>query len=118
MHLLIILLQQLLGMLPSSKQVPQPEVVRKGSASPNSGEPDACGRIALPLCGWMTPFKPLHIAAGQLSTAWSGRRIASASPVFGPETIWHFGIAALRARGAVADRVRWSTAGGRRTPKT
>lgn len=48
MHLLIILLQQLLGMLPSSKQVPQPEVVRNGGGS-NGGEsdaygsPDACG---------------------------------------------------------------------------
>ncbi|HEX7380220.1 MAG TPA: hypothetical protein VF278_24095 [Pirellulales bacterium] len=48
MHLLIILLQQLLGMLPSSKQVPQPEVVRNGGGS-NSGDsdayggPDACG---------------------------------------------------------------------------
>lgn len=62
MHLLIILLQQLLGMLPSSKQVPQPEVVRKGSA-PNSGEPDACGRVVVPLGGWMTPFRRLHFVA-------------------------------------------------------
>ncbi|HWB12340.1 MAG TPA: hypothetical protein VG826_24150 [Pirellulales bacterium] len=57
MHLLIILLQQLLGMLPGSKKVPQPEVVRNGSANPSAGEPDACGRIAPSLCGWMTPFE-------------------------------------------------------------
>ena len=63
MHLLIILLQQLLGMLPGSKQVPQAEVVRNGGANPNSGEPDACGRIDLPLGGWMTPFETFYGAA-------------------------------------------------------
>lgn len=74
MHLLIILLQQLLGMLPGSKQVPQAEVVRNGGANPNSGEPDACGRIDLPLGGWMTPFETLCDAAGRLIVPFSARR--------------------------------------------
>lgn len=57
MHLLIILLQQLLGMLPS-KKVPQPEVVRSGnpaSGSTSAGpEPDAFALLR-PLTSWMTP---------------------------------------------------------------
>jgi hypothetical protein len=103
MHLLIILLQQLLGMLPSSKQVPQPEVVRNGSASPNSGEPDACGRIALPLYGWMTPFNPLHIVAGLHLTAWAGRLAVPGRSVYPPGVLRQVGRAALRARGPSPD---------------
>lgn len=57
MHLLIILLQQLLGMLPS-KKVPQPEVVRSGNPASGSAtagpEPDAFARLR-PLTSWMTP---------------------------------------------------------------
>jgi hypothetical protein len=83
MHLLIILLQQLLGMLPGSKKVPQPEVVHKGSANPNVGEPDACGRIDLPLGGWMTPFEALKFAAGR-----------PLAPAF---VRWRVSMAALRA---------------------
>jgi hypothetical protein len=97
MHLLIILLQQLLGMLPSSKQVPQPEVVRKGSASPNSGEPDACGRIAPSLCGWMTPFKQLHSVAGPISLVWTRFRTAGELFILVPEALWNIGIAQMRA---------------------
>jgi hypothetical protein len=89
MHLLIILLQQLLGMLPGSKKVPQPEVVRKTGtnpktgANPNPGEPDACGRIAPPLSGWMTPFEALHCVADRRSALVRVR--------------WRFSMAALRA---------------------
>jgi hypothetical protein len=103
MHLLIILLQQLLGMLPSSKQVPQPEVVRNGGASPNPGEPDACGRIALPLCGWMTPFKPLHIVAGLSLIEWAGRLAKPGRSVFAPAFVRQIGRAALRARRPAPD---------------
>ena len=90
MHLLIILLQQLLGMLPGSKKVPQPEVVRKSSANPNAGEPDACGRIAPSLCGWMTPFERVlwdcAIGARLTPAAWrvTGRPLAPAMRVLIP----------------------------------
>lgn len=85
MHLLIILLQQLLGMLPSSKQVPQPEVVRNGG-NPNNGEADAfrsdaCQSIALPFCGWLTPFRRLHLVAQPMfSVAASCRAADEDSP--------------------------------------
>ena len=97
MHLLIILLQQLLGMLPSSKQVPQPEVVRNGGASPNSGEPDACGRIAPSLCGWMTPFKQLHSVAGPISLVWTRFRTAGELFVRVSEVLRDIGVAQMRA---------------------
>ena len=54
MHLLIIILQQLLGMLPSSKQAPQAEVVRRERPQPKSSEADACLRLARPITGWMS----------------------------------------------------------------
>lgn len=108
MHLLIILLQQLLGMLPGSKKVPQPEVVRKGSANPNAGEPDACGRIAPSLCGWMTPFESFldwelalslrHAVGGRLSPALccvAGRPFVLAARV--RMSVWDIRVAALRA---------------------
>ena len=38
MHLLVILLQQLLGMLPSKQPVPQAEVVRPRSAEPRNSD--------------------------------------------------------------------------------
>lgn len=58
MHLLIVLLQQLLGMLPSGKKVLQPEVARKkiahdGTPKPTGSEPDACARFARSR-SWMT----------------------------------------------------------------
>lgn len=54
MHLLIVLLQQLLGMLPGSKKALQPEAVRKGNPNPAGSEPDACQRVAPSNQGWMT----------------------------------------------------------------
>ena len=98
MHLLIILLQQLLGMLPGSKQVPQAEVVAGGSAKPSSGEPDACLRIAMPLCGWMTPFETYQFVPG--------RPQAAACARWRPDMLWRLSIAALRARRP------WSATGG------
>jgi hypothetical protein len=104
MHLLIILLQQLLGMLPGSKKVPQPEVVRKSSANPNAGEPDACGRIVPSLCGWMTPFERFLSLD---SCCANGPRLtlaacSAAGRPLGPfarvrMSIWGISVAALRA---------------------
>lgn len=54
MHLLIVLLQQLLGMLPSAKKVLQPEAVRQGTPKPTGSEPDACSRIARSTQSWDT----------------------------------------------------------------
>ena len=54
MHLLIVLLQQLLGMLPGAKKALQPEVVRKGNPPPTGSEPDACRGVAASNQGWMT----------------------------------------------------------------
>lgn len=54
MHLLIVLLQQLLGMLPSAKKVLQPEVVRKGTPKPTGSEPDAYSGVARSGQSWMT----------------------------------------------------------------
>lgn len=59
MHLLIVLLQQLLGMLSGAKKVLQPEAVRSaaqgsGTPNPNGSEPDACLRVAGSHDGWMT----------------------------------------------------------------
>jgi hypothetical protein len=75
MHLLIILLQQLLGMLPGAKQVPQPEVVRKGSPSSNSAEPDAYGRVVPTLDGWMTPFKVFQSVGSRSWAVAAARRV-------------------------------------------
>jgi len=60
MHLLIIILQQLLGMLPSSKQAPQAEVVRRERPQPNGSEGDACLRLAPPKNGWMSVLTVLE----------------------------------------------------------
>ncbi len=106
MHLLIILLQQLLGMLPGSKKVPQPEVVRKGSATPNAGEPDACGRIAPSLCGWMTPFAGfLCVAARPLAPAAVQRSSIAPSSMAGLSS-QRASRAPLRARPSAASRRR------------
>jgi hypothetical protein len=43
MHLLVILLQQLLGMLPSKQPVPQAEVVRPRSAEPRNSDSASFG---------------------------------------------------------------------------
>jgi len=98
MHLLIILLQQLLGMLPGSKQVPQAEVVTGGSATPNSGEPDACLRIAMPLCGWMTPFEAYQFVPGRQKLAACAR--------------WRLGIPGRLSIAAMRARRPWSGTGG------
>ena len=54
MHLLLVLLQQLLGMLPSAKQAPQGEVVRTRQPNDSRSEPDAFQRLGLSQDGWMT----------------------------------------------------------------
>ena len=65
MHLLIVLLQQLLGMLPGAKKVLQPEVVRQGTPNPTGSEPDACLRLARSNQGWMTISQALSVFWGQ-----------------------------------------------------
>ena len=57
MHLLIILLQQLLGMLPSSKKAPQGEVVRTRQPNSSAAETDACQGQSISNDGWMTIFR-------------------------------------------------------------
>jgi hypothetical protein len=47
MHLLIIILQQLLGMLPSEKKVPAAEVVRPRQPDPRGSDPNAYNRLEL-----------------------------------------------------------------------
>ena len=57
MHLLIILLQQLLGMLPGSKKAPQAEVVRTRQPNSSSSESDAFQRLGVSQDGWMTVLR-------------------------------------------------------------
>jgi hypothetical protein len=120
MHLLIILLQQLLGMLPGSKKVPQPEVVRKSSA-PNAGEPDACGRIAPSLSGWMTPFESFLCCATGLRCA-TGPRLTPAAALwwvvgrpFEPAARLRLSIAGLPT--AIPRARPYSLAAGERRPR-
>jgi hypothetical protein len=56
MHLLIIILQQLLGLLPSSegKKAPQVELARPPRQSPHGSDPSPCLGLLLPPAGWMT----------------------------------------------------------------
>jgi hypothetical protein len=56
MHLLIIILQQLLGMLPSGKseKAPQTEVVRPQGQAPRGCDGSACVGLPIPMGGWMT----------------------------------------------------------------
>ncbi len=82
MHLLIIILQQLLGMLPSSKQAPQAEVVRRERPQPKGSEPDACLRRAClrlaclrrarPIIGWMSVLAVLSWSSLAFATAARG----------------------------------------------
>ena len=104
MHLLIILLQQLLGMLPGSKQVPQAEVVTGGSAKPNAGEPDACLRIAMPLCGWMTPFEAYQFVPSVPNTGACAR--------------WRLGIVRRLSIAALRACRPWLAAGSVGWPRT
>jgi hypothetical protein len=82
MHLLIILLQQLLGMLPGSKKAPQAEVVRTRQPSSSSSESDAFQRLGVSQDGWMTILRrhegadgpPPRAAALQLGRNPANRR--------------------------------------------
>jgi hypothetical protein len=69
MHLLVIILQQLLGMLKSKKPAAEPEVVRPRHPEPRGSEPKACQRMNLAwdgivgdqrfADGWMTVLPTL-----------------------------------------------------------
>lgn len=75
MHLLIILLQQLLGMLPSSKKAPQGEVVRTRQPNSSAAETDACQRQSISNDGWMTIFRGYDESGGRppsVRAAWRG----------------------------------------------
>ncbi len=52
MHLLVILLQQLLGMLPSKQPVPQAEVVRPRSNEPRNNDPASFAGYELAWGSW------------------------------------------------------------------
>ncbi|MEX2559786.1 MAG: hypothetical protein WD403_07715 [Pirellulales bacterium] len=54
MHLLIILLDQLLGMLRSARKARQAEVVVPRQNEPGGSDPAASGRLWFPGHGWMT----------------------------------------------------------------
>jgi hypothetical protein len=58
MHLLIIILQQLLGMLPSGKseKAPQTETVRPQGQAPRGYDRSACVGLPIPMGGWMTGY--------------------------------------------------------------
>ena len=87
MHLLIIILQQLLGMLPSSKQAPQVEVVRRERPQPNGSEGDACLRVALPTTGWMSVLTVLEGLRQRPPLAVTLRRNRPAQSVVATATI-------------------------------
>lgn len=88
MHLLIVLLQQLLGMLPGAKKALQPEAVRKGNPNPAGSEPDACQRVAPSNQIWMTSIcqelsvffrRPLRLTLRR-AVAMAGLRAGRGSP--------------------------------------
>jgi hypothetical protein len=56
MHLLIIILQQLLGLLPGGegKKAPQVELARPPRQNPHGSEPSPCLGLQLPPGDWMT----------------------------------------------------------------
>jgi len=92
MHLLIIILQQLLGMLPSSKQAPQAEVVRRERPQrerpqANGSEGDACLRLASPITGWMSVLTVLEGLRHRPPYAVVLRRNRSAQSVAATATI-------------------------------
>lgn len=108
MHLLIILLQQLLGMLPS-KKVPQPEVVRSGNpaagSAPTGPEPDACARLRPPQTSWMTPCLNvfwLAVFTSPSATRWSMVRLGTVPWRIAPT----FALSASTALAAVAGLAR------------
>lgn len=87
MHLLLILLQQLLGMLPSAKQAPQGEVVRTRQPNESRSEPDAFRRLGLSQDGWMTTLPGCLCAEDCPPTARAVRRsVDSAAPFSPPQT--------------------------------
>jgi hypothetical protein len=86
MHLLVILLQQLLGMLPSKQPVPQAEVVRPRSAEPRNSDPAAFAGYEGTGCegvwGYWTVLPMLE--AKEIRAPWGAevhRRQKSAGPV-------------------------------------
>jgi hypothetical protein len=89
MHLLIILLQQLLGMLPG-KKVPQPEVARSGNpatgSAPAGPEADAFARLRPPPASWMTPYLNVFrfvVPSTESAIHWLMRHEAIASRLVG-----------------------------------
>ena len=61
MHLLIIILQQLLGLLPGGegKKAPQVELARVPRQNPHNSEPSPCLGLELPRDDWIT-LLPLY----------------------------------------------------------
>jgi len=87
MHLLLILLQQLLGMLPNSKQAPQGEVVRKRQPNDTRSEPDAFARLGLSQDGWMTTL-PGRVCAEEIpSNPIAVRRREHRAALFSPLSV-------------------------------
>lgn len=84
MHLLLILLQQLLGMLPSAKQAPQGEVVRTRQPNESRSEPDAYRRLGLSQGGWMTTLPGRLCAEDCPSTAQAVGRLVDSPAPFSP----------------------------------
>ena len=84
MHLLLVLLQQLLGMLPSAKQAPQGEVVRTRQPNESRSEPDACQRRGLSVDGWMTTLPGRLCAEDIPPNATAFRRLDRLPAPFSP----------------------------------
>ena len=82
MHLLLILLQQLLGMLPSAKQAPQGEVVRTRQPNETRSEPDAYRRLGLSKDGWMTTLPGCLCAEDRPPTAGADGRLSDSAAPF------------------------------------
>ncbi len=83
MHLLIILLQQLLGMFPSSKKAPQAEVVRTRQPNSSAAQTDACQRQSVSKESWMTIFRGYEEAGGRPPSAFAIRRRRSCGEFLG-----------------------------------
>ena len=62
MHLLIIILQQLLGLLPSGegKKAPQVELARPPRPSPHGSDPSPCLGLEFPRDDWMMMVPVVH----------------------------------------------------------
>ena len=90
MHLLIIILQQLLGLLPNGegKKAPQVELARPPRQNPHNSEPSPCLGLELPRNDWMT-LLPLYGV-----TPVSGQRSRECAPLLNSSS-WISSVALL-----------------------